>query len=244
MPFRVMREKHASSADAPAPLLFAEGLSKRYGSLRVLDGIDLRLQAGERVALMGPSGAGKSTLLNCLGGIERFDSGSLLFEGRDLPTMNEDEIALLRRQRIGTVFQFFHLLPTLTAAENVALPMRLNGLKLAETTQRVNTLLSEVGLSNRAEALPETLSGGEMQRVAIARALAAEPVLLLADEPTGNLDSKTGKLILDLMETLCERHHTALVMVTHAETSTRICHRVIHLRDGRVLEGSTAQGGF
>jgi ABC-type lipoprotein export system ATPase subunit len=221
-------------------LLNASGLSKQYGSLRVLDAVDLKLAEGERIALMGPSGAGKSTLLNCLGGIETVDAGTLYFEDHALHTMDEDAIALLRRQRIGTVFQFFHLLPTLSAAENIALPLRLNGMGQSESRERVQSLLREVGLSERAHAFPETLSGGEMQRVAIARALAAEPALLLADEPTGNLDSKTGESILDLIENLCERHRTALVMVTHAEASTRICDRVIHLRDGRVMDGMAA----
>jgi putative ABC transport system ATP-binding protein len=221
-------------------LLNASGLSKQYGSLRVLDAVDLKLAEGERIALMGPSGAGKSTLLNCLGGIETVDAGTLYFEDHALHMMDEDAIALLRRQRIGTVFQFFHLLPTLSAAENIALPLRLNGMGQSESRERVQSLLREVGLSERAHAFPETLSGGEMQRVAIARALAAEPALLLADEPTGNLDSKTGESILDLIENLCERHRTALVMVTHAEASTRICDRVIHLRDGRVMDGMAA----
>ncbi len=221
-------------------LLEASCLSKHYGSQRVLEAVDLKLAKGDRVALMGPSGAGKSTLLNCLGGIETIDAGKLFFEGQPLHAMNEDAIAQLRRQRIGTVFQFFHLLPTLNAAENIALPLRLNGIGPAECRERVQSLLREVGLGERANSFPETLSGGEMQRVAIARALAAEPALLLADEPTGNLDSKTGESILDLIERLCDRQRTALVMVTHAESSTRICHRVIHLHDGRVMNKMTA----
>lgn len=233
-------ELRSVAKNVASPLLVASGIVKCFGDLRVLAGIDLQLRAGERIALMGPSGAGKSTLLNCLGGIEAIDGGALEFEGRSLHAMNDDAIALLRRQRIGTVFQFFHLLPTLTAAENIALPMRLNGISLADSQARVNSLLEEVGLTGRADSLPETLSGGEMQRVAIARALAAEPSLLLADEPTGNLDSKTGESILDLIEKACERHGTALVMVTHAEASTRICHRVIHLRDGRIVDASAS----
>jgi putative ABC transport system ATP-binding protein len=229
-----------SGQTSPSVILQACGVCKNYGALRVLHAIDLKLVVGERVALMGPSGAGKSTLLNCLGGIETIDAGQLFFENHALHAMDDEQIALLRRQRIGTIFQFFHLLPTLSAAENIALPLRLNGVGQREVKQRVHLLLHEVGLSARADAFPHTLSGGEMQRIAIARALAVEPALLLADEPTGNLDSKTSDSILNLIAALCEQHHTALVMVTHDEASTRICQRVIQLCDGCVLDTASA----
>ena len=220
-------------------LLEVQGVGKSYGAQGILKGLDFALYRGERIGLMGPSGAGKSTLLNCLGGIDRPDAGRLLFQGRDLRALDDEALARLRRESIGTVFQFFHLLPTLTAAENIRFPMELQGWSKGRIEERLGQLLDEVGIGHRADAYPETLSGGEQQRVAIARALSIEPVLLLADEPTGNLDSHTGAVILDLLETLSNRHHTALVMVTHAPESTRICHRVLHLLDGR-LQGESS----
>jgi ABC-type lipoprotein export system ATPase subunit len=223
------------------PLLTADRVEKRYGNRTILDRLSFTLAAGERIALMGPSGAGKSTLLNCLGGIEPLDGGTIHFDGDELSRLDSDAVARLRRRAIGTVFQFFHLLPTLTAAENIALPLHLNGVPKAERAARVAALLDEVGVTHRADAFPEALSGGEMQRVAIARALATEPKLLLADEPTGNLDSKTGETVLDLIKSLSERHRTALVMVTHSLASTRICDRVLHMRDGRIVRTDAAE---
>lgn len=224
----------AHESEPLPPLLTADRVEKRYGGRVILDRVSFTLAAGERIALMGPSGAGKSTLLNCLGGIETLDGGAIHFAGNDLSRLGADAIAGLRRRAIGTVFQFFHLLPTLTAAENIALPLHLNGVPKSERTARVAALLDEVGVAHRADAFPDALSGGEMQRIAIARALATEPKLLLADEPTGNLDTKTGETVLDLIESLSQRHRTALVMVTHSAASTRICDRVLHMRDGRI----------
>ena len=215
----------------------ASGLTKAFGSNEVLRSVDLRMKRGERVALIGPSGSGKSTLLNCLGGLERADSGALLFDGEDLFGMDGDAVAALRRGRLSSIFQFFHLLPTLTAEENVAFPLRLLGLCLEEREERVSELMDQVQLVPRKRALPEELSGGEQQRVAIARALAIRPKLILADEPTGNLDSVTGGAILDLIESLTETYQTALVLVTHSLEATRICHRTLRMRDGVVLEG-------
>jgi ABC-type lipoprotein export system ATPase subunit len=211
-------------------------LRKTYGERVILRDLDLELKAAERVALMGPSGSGKTTLLNVVGGIDGAESGEVVFEGRELTGLSDDARADLRRRAIGTVFQFFHLLPTLTVWENVELPLLLIDQSAKERRERVRSLLEETGVHHRADALPEALSGGEMQRVAIARALAPEPRLLLADEPTGNLDSKTGERILDLMEAVCERHRTALLMVTHNAASTRICHRTLHMRDGQFIE--------
>ncbi|MFP4281441.1 MAG: ABC transporter ATP-binding protein [Opitutales bacterium] len=216
------------------PLLQAHGLRKLYGPRPVLDDVSLEVAAGERIALMGPSGAGKSTLLNCLGGIERVDAGEILFDGQALHRLDEDALAALRRSRISSVFQSFHLLPTLTAAENIELPLQLLGQGARERRERVKHLLHEVDLAGRAEGRPRQLSGGEQQRVALARALAPGPRLILADEPTGNLDSGNGERILDLLERLSERHGFALVMVTHQPETTRICHRVLHLLDGRI----------
>ena len=194
----------------------------------------LAIRDGERLALTGASGSGKSTLLNCLGGVDRPDSGSIRFKNIALETLAADVLTEVRRRDIGTIFQFFHLLPTLTAAENVELPLQLNGIPAAERIERVRSLLERVGVSNRAAAFPNQLSGGEMQRVAIARALAHRPAVLLADEPTGNLDSRNGAIILDLLRELSEETGTALVLVTHSGAAAQICHREIHLRDGQI----------
>jgi len=201
-------------------VLAVEGVVKHYGARRVLDGVSFAVRAGERVALTGPSGSGKTTLLNCLGGIDR---------------LGPDALARLRRERVGTVFQFFHLLPTLSAAENVELPLQLLGVPTAERGARVAALLERVGLTARAEARPAQLSGGEQQRIAIARALVHRPALVLADEPTGNLDSASGDNILRLLRELTDETHTALVLVTHSEEAAAICHARVHLRDGRVV---------
>jgi ABC-type lipoprotein export system ATPase subunit len=219
-----------------APLvLTASNLTKAYADRTVLRGVSLELRAGERLALTGASGSGKSTLLNCLGGVDRPDSGSIRFKNILLETLDSDGLTEVRRRDIGTIFQFFHLLPTLTAFENVELPLQLLGIPTAERTLRVNELLERVKLSHRAQGLPTQLSGGEMQRVAIARALAHRPGLILADEPTGNLDSANGENILDLLAELSDETRTAMLLVTHSEEATRICHRIIHLRDGVIV---------
>jgi putative ABC transport system ATP-binding protein len=216
-------------------MLDVQNVSKAYEERMVLDGVSLTVAAGERVALTGPSGSGKTTLLNCLGGVDRVKEGRLLFEGRAMNLMSGEQLAQLRRQRMGTIFQFFHLLPTLTAAENIEFPLHLNGVKKEEREERVRQLLKRVGIDHRATALPSQLSGGEMQRVAIARALVHRPGLLLADEPTGNLDSANGVNILALLKELSEESGTALVLVTHSDEATRICDRVLKLRDGRIV---------
>ena len=218
------------------PLLEARSLSKSYESRPILREVSLVVQSGERVALTGPSGSGKTTLLNCLGGVDRADSGSLRFEGQIMETMSSKELAQLRRQSVGTIFQFFHLLPTLSAAENVEFPLQLLGVKTAEREQRVKELLERVGIAHRAQALPSQLSGGEMQRVAIARAVAHRPRLLLADEPTGNLDSKSGTNILELLQEVSAEQGVALVLVTHSEEAAGICSRRVHLRDGAIVD--------
>lgn len=211
-----------------------EGLEKSYAGRPVLRGVSLAVKAGERVALMGPSGSGKTTLLNCLGGVDRADRGSVQLLGESLESLDGDALAMLRRTRIGTVFQFFHLLPTLSAAENVELPLQLVGRPARERVARVNELLARVQVGHRANARPHELSGGEQQRVAIARALAHRPRLLLADEPTGNLDSVNGAIVLELLKELSEETGTALVLVTHSPEATAICHRVIALHDGQI----------
>jgi ABC-type lipoprotein export system ATPase subunit len=219
-----------------ALVLEAQGVGKSYDGRAVLRGVSLRLRRGERLALTGPSGSGKTTLLNCLGGVDRADTGSILLHGQRLETLSSDELAQLRRARLGTVFQFFHLLPTLTAFENVEFPLQLNRMPRGQRVSRVKQLLARVNLEHRAHAYPSQLSGGEMQRVAIARALAHEPDLLLADEPTGNLDSANGAGILSLLEELSKETGTALVLVTHSAEAAAICHRTIRLLDGRMVQ--------
>ncbi len=221
-------------------MLTITDLEKAYDSHQVLRGVSLSMEAGERVALMGPSGSGKSTLLNCVGGIDRPDSGDILLGTDSIVAMDERALCQLRRDSISTIFQFFHLLPTLTARENIEFPMQLIGLSEAERQERIDELIDEVQLSHRADAMPEELSGGERQRVAIARALSTRPQLILADEPTGNLDSTTGTAILELLQTLSDRHKTAMLLVTHSDDVTHICHRTVHMRDGQVQPADAA----
>ena len=223
------------SAHPSAPVLECRAVSKQYDHRPVLRDVSLQLAPGERLALTGPSGSGKTTLLNCLGGIDRPDQGTIFVAGENLTQMNGDALAALRRSRMGNIFQFFHLLPTLTVRENVEFPLLLLGVSAAERAHRAETLLQRVGVAHRADALPSRLSGGEMQRCAIARALVHSPALILADEPTGNLDSVNGANILKLLQSLTDETETALVLVTHSEEAARICHRSVRLHDG-VLE--------
>lgn len=192
------------------------------------------LHEGERLALTGPSGCGKTTLLNCIGGIDRPDSGQIQLLGHDLTTLNALLLASMRRQKIGNIFQFFHLLPTLSVQENIEFPLQLLDIPPKERSERAAALLERVGIAHRAQALPAKLSGGEMQRVAIARALIHRPALILADEPTGNLDSHNGANILALLKELTEETSTALLLVTHSAEATQICHRRIAMRDGAI----------
>ena len=215
-------------------------LTKSYGSVPVLKGVSLELEGGERVALMGPSGSGKSTLLNCIGGIDRPDGGSIQVGDIQLEQLDEEGRCHLRRDTVSTVFQFFHLLPTLSVRENIEFPLRLQNIDSKERGERVTKLIEEVGIEKRAVAFPHELSGGEMQRVAIARALTIRPRLILADEPTGNLDSMTGESILDLLESLSDHYEIAMLVVTHSREVTRICSRVVEMRDGALLEEVTA----
>ena len=225
--------------DVRTPILTVAEVTKCYGDHEVLHSVSFELARSERIALMGPSGSGKSTLLNCLGGIDRPDKGRIVVGDRDLATLDNAQLSEVRRRQVSTIFQFFHLLPTLNARENISFPLQLLGVERSEREARVDALLQEVDLAHRAQALPEQLSGGEMQRVAIARALAPRPVVILADEPTGNLDSATGESILDLIQTLSDQHGIALVIVTHSDAVTRICDRVFRLRDGRVEDSAS-----
>jgi putative ABC transport system ATP-binding protein len=199
-----------------------------------LAGATLDIPTGSFAAIMGPSGSGKSTLLHLIGGLDRPTSGDLMVDGRLIGQMSDDHVTLFRRTTIGFVFQFFNLLPTLTALENVALPLVLDGRPKGEADCRAHTLLEKIGLEQRKNHLPEELSGGEIQRVAVARALAFDPPILLADEPTGNLDSKNGAAILNLLKEINRQDHCTVVMVTHSEEAARYGDQTIFLRDGRV----------
>ena len=216
-------------------MLEVHHLTKHYAERPILRDVSLTLAAGERVALLGPSGCGKTTLLNCIGGVDRADSGRIEFQGQDLATMNSDSLSLVRRRQIGSVFQFFHLLPTLTARENIELPLQLIGTPINQRLTRVNELMERVGIAHRSDAMPSQMSGGEMQRVAIARAIVHRPPLVLADEPTGNLDSATGTQVLELLREITEAEGTALLMVTHSAEAAQSCHRVLRMLDGRIL---------
>lgn len=216
-------------------MLNVSKIEKSYGASKVLRGIDFRMEEGERIAIMGPSGSGKSTLLNCIGGIDRPDNGEILFEDLSLTGLTEQELCELRRKKISTIFQFFHLLPTLTTRENIEFPMLLNSIGKSERNEKVDELLNAVKIQHRACAFPHELSGGEKQRVAIARSLSMQPKLILADEPTGNLDSKNTDSVLELIENLSSKHGIAMLLVTHNEEVTRICDQTITMNDGLIL---------
>ena len=207
-------------------------LDGNAGRVDILHDISLDVTAGETLGLVGPSGSGKSSLLMLMGGLEQATSGQITALGRNLTAMNEDQLALFRRDNMGVVFQSFHLIPTMTALENVATPLELAGHK--DAFDRAEAELDAVGLADRADHYPSQMSGGEQQRVALARASAPRPRLLLADEPTGNLDATNGSAIMDLLFGLRDRHGATLIMVTHSNELAARCDRVVRLRDGRI----------
>jgi putative ABC transport system ATP-binding protein len=223
----------------PEPVIEVRDVYKRIshgqGSLEILVNISLQVGAGEFVAVRGHSGSGKSTLLGLIAGLDRPSSGSIRIAGREIGSLDEDELARLRRQTIGIVFQSYQLISTLTAFENVVLPHQLAGGSQREGTERANLLLEQVGLRARADHYPKQLSGGEQQRVALARAFMLSPEILLADEPTGNLDSQNGKQVLNLMAELNRQHGTTLVLVTHDPALAQSADRQIVLNDGRIV---------
>ncbi|HTO80710.1 MAG TPA: ABC transporter ATP-binding protein [Methylomirabilota bacterium] len=208
-------------------------LASAAGEVNILRGLDLAVAAGETVSVVGPSGSGKSTMMMVMAGLERPTGGRVGVAGRDLAGLSEDALALFRRERIGIVFQNFHLIPTMTALENVAVPLELAGRR--DAFARAEAELAAVGLAHRLGHYPGQLSGGEQQRVALARAFVVEPQLLLADEPTGNLDGETGRHIIDLMFALRERRGTTLVLITHDPAIAARCNRTVHLSDGRIV---------
>jgi putative ABC transport system ATP-binding protein len=227
-----------------SPVLSTAALTKVHGTcaapVQALRGIDLSIAPGEFVAIMGSSGSGKSTLLHLLAGLDRPSSGSIRMGGLDLHTLDEEERTLLRRRRIGLIFQSFQLLDLFTAEENVALPLVIGGCKAQEARRQAQHLLEKVGLSQRRTHRPHELSGGEQQRVAIARALVINPLLLLADEPTGNLDSVQGGRIMLLLRQLVDERQQTVLMVTHDAAHAALADRTLYLRDGQILEESSA----
>ena len=231
---------HPDRNPAREPLLRASGIGKTYregdSELPVLTQVDLSIGAGEQVALIGRSGSGKSTLLNLLGGIDRPDSGEISIRGTAFSRFGERERTLFRRRHIGFVYQAFNLIPTLTAVENVALPVELNGATSEEAESQAHKLLERIGLERRSHRFPDRLSGGEQQRVAIARAVVHQPQLVLADEPTGNLDARTGRQVLDLLGELFTDRGSGLVIVTHSLEVARRANRVLTLVEGRLQE--------
>ncbi len=214
------------------PLIRFENLTRRYGARAVLDGVSGAIRAGEFVVVVGRSGSGKSTLLNLLGGLDRPDQGSVELAGECLYALPDARLTELRRRRMGFVFQAYNLVPTLTAAENLTLPLELNGRPTGDG--RVESWLERVGLAGRGGDYPEQLSGGEQQRVAVARALIHEPDLILADEPTGNLDLDTATAVVDLLDSLCRREGRTLVMVTHAREVIGRADQLLTIRQGRL----------
>ena len=219
------------------PVLVAEDLQKTYTSgeatVTALAGVSFAVEKGDFVALMGPSGCGKSTLLHLCGAMDRASSGSILLNGKNLATMGDDELTHVRREQVGFVFQFFNLLPTLTIADNIALPCLLAGMKGGAADARAKALAERVGISHRLSHFPQQVSGGEMQRAAIARALVHQPALLVADEPTGNLDSDNGAKVLALLSALNKEMGVTVLLATHAADVAAAATRVLRMRDGK-----------
>ena len=213
-------------------------LVSRAGPVEILRGVSLDVAAGETVAIVGPSGSGKTSLLMVMAGLERATSGSVMVAGHDFAALSEDELALIRGREIGIVFQSFHLVPTMTALENVALPLEFAGNR--DAFRIAEDMLQEVGLGHRTSHFPAQLSGGEQQRVALARALAPNPRLILADEPTGNLDGKTGSQIIDLLFDLHRRRDATLVLITHDPALAERCERTVRMADGEIVAGNAA----
>jgi putative ABC transport system ATP-binding protein len=214
-------------------MIILEGVEKYYGRTHVLKGIDLKVAEGEFVAITGSSGSGKSTLLNLIGGMDRPEKGRVVVQGSDISSLADEELTLYRRKKIGFVFQFFNLLPNITVFENVRIPLLLNGTR---EQQRVSGFIERVGLEGKETRYPHELAGGEQQRVAIARALVHDPEIILADEPTGSLDSRTGESVMGLMKQLIEEEAKTIVLVTHEEYVARYAHRTVRIRDGTIIQ--------
>ena len=218
-------------------ILQTKNLKKYYGSgdtqVRALDGVDLQVENGEFVAIVGTSGSGKSTLLHMLGGLDRPTSGSVVVDGRDLSTLKDEELTVFRRRKIGFVFQAYNLVPVLSVYENIEQPIQLDGGKL--DAAYIDEVIGALGLKEKLQSLPSQLSGGQQQRVAIARALATKPAILLADEPTGNLDSRTSNDVLSLMKVTGQKFSQTMVMITHNEEIAQLADRIVRIEDGRIV---------
>ena len=218
-------------------ILETKDLRKTYGSgeaeVRALDGVDLRVESGEFIAIVGSSGSGKSTLLHLLGGLDRPTSGTVTVDGRELSTLKDEELTIFRRRKIGFVFQSYNLVPVLSVWENIVLPVELDGGKIDKAY--IDQIIHTLGLESKLSNLPNTLSGGQQQRVAIARALATKPAIVLADEPTGNLDSRTSQDVMGLLKITSERFSQTIVMITHNEELAQLADRIIRIEDGRIL---------
>lgn len=236
----MMMSEPAPGLQPPAPIVRARGLAKTYGSgaraVRVFEGLDLDVREGEMVAIVGPSGAGKSSLLHILGGLDRPTAGTVEVGKFDITKTTDVDLARFRNTKIGFIFQFHHLLPEFTALENTMMPLLISGARRRESLSRAVSVLERVGLSGRLDHRPGELSGGEAQRVALARALVNDPRLLLADEPTGNLDQRTGDSIVRVVKSIHEAGGLTSVIVTHNERLAGSCDRVLHLEDGRLQE--------
>jgi putative ABC transport system ATP-binding protein len=211
-------------------------------TVSALDTVNFAVDKGEFVAIMGPSGSGKSTLLHLLGGLDGTSDGEITLAGKALSKLNDDQVTLVRRRNVGFIFQFYNLVPTLTAEENIALPLLIDGRNVNQYQSKIDELLNLVGLTERRHHKPDQLSGGQQQRVAIARAFVTDPDIVLADEPTGNLDSKSGKAILELLRHSCDELGHTIVMVTHDAYAASYADRVVFLKDGRVVRNLTRTG--
>lgn len=225
-------------------ILETKNLKKCYGKgaglVKALDGINLTVEEGEFAAVVGTSGSGKSTLLHMLGGLDYATSGTVTVAGKEIFKLNENELTIFRRRRIGFIFQSYNLVPILSVRENITLPVELDGRRV--DSRYIEEVVEILGIQDKMDSLPNQLSGGQQQRVAIARALASKPAIILADEPTGNLDSKTTQEVLGLLKLTGERFHQTMVMITHNEALAQLCDRVIHIEDGRIISDSV-QGG-
>lgn len=226
-------------------ILESKNLKKYYGNgvneVKALDGVTLSIKEGELAAVVGCSGSGKSTLLHMLGGLDYPTSGTVMVAGKDISKLNETELTIFRRRNIGFVFQSYNLVPILSVYENIVLPVELDGKRVDRAY--IRDIMKTLGIADKADNLPNQLSGGQQQRVAIARALAAKPSIILADEPTGNLDSRTTQEVLGLLKLTAERFHQTILMITHNEALAQLCDRIIHIEDGKIVSDSASRGG-
>jgi len=234
-----------TNTEATMPVLQAKAITKQYQMgeviVKALDCVDFTVEKGEFVAVMGPSGSGKSTLLHLLGGLDDPTSGEVILANQPLSKLSDREVTIVRRRKVGFIFQFYNLMPTLTAAENIGLPLLIDGQRVQQHGDKIQGLLDIVGLGDRATHKPDQMSGGQQQRVAIARAFVNDPEIVLADEPTGNLDSKSGTAVLQLLRRFCDQRQQTIVMVSHDPRAASFANRVVFLKDGRIVKQLSIQ---